>query len=835
MVNERRSKLNPFNWFRVPPKPDNLELAEDEHRDHENYLTWGKSGTEVTSGFFDEEYLQKLKGLQGIDLWDEMKRSDAQIRMLLNSTKSPILRAKWFVNAVDESDEEIHIKEFIEFILFHDIATPCGRKRKTWMQFLEEALSCIENGHVLFEIINKVVRNHKKYGDYIGLKDIAWRSPKTIEEWNLNPDGSINNVRQVAQGDLDVDVEIPGKFLMPISINKEGDNYEGISALRFIYGNFFRKSLYRELQGSGYERAVLGMPIGTIPTDKTDKTKEISKFEGMLSAFTSHEQSYMTKPQGWDIENFKLEFDGESLQAAIDSENVEMTKSFLANFMELGMGSSGGGSYSLGSDLSDIFLSAIEVYAKKITEAVDTRIIRMLVDAKFGKRDFYPTLGFSGINDKAGKEQAEILKELVAAQFIDPTENRMKAWVHNRFGLPPFIESKEDDIEEKEKDQGIDKTNLAEIFGPIFLGEEGREFISLMFDKNLFTREGARAWATNHGFKALGAIDENETSHVVSQQDHLKIYDKVEEQKLAPGVTVTVGTEPKGLFAEVQLAETPSQVVRRVTKMIRERSDDTEKVMRTGLTEVANKYIDDIEKFLNNNVNSKWSLGVLAIPVPGLTAYRKSLREVLIDVVSDATNDAKREVPNKTALLIEEKLKGVPKPTIDKLNAEIKLLVKTQEADLEKRTLFQFGTSNSKTDDVKVIIDDLRQQALVIAEGGTIGTAATNAVSGLVNVARFEVFQTPEVLEQIESLIFMNQSPVALICKNLQNRVFRKDDPSAVQYFPPHHHNCESILVPQFLGVSGNRPLSTLGLQPSETNPDGTTTSLEKILKSKVF
>lgn len=840
MVDEKFNIFNPKTWGSSKPTGGVVELDESQPSPDElNFLRWGKSGTEINSGFFDEEYLQKLQGLRGQELWDEMKRSDGQIRMLLNVVKSPILRAKWFVNAVDESDEEIFIKEFCEFVLFSDIASPCGLKRKTWMQFLEEALDSVDSGFALFEIQNKVVRNHSKYGDYIGLKDIAWRSPKTIEEWDLNYDGTINYVRQASQGDLDVDVKMPGKFLMPITINKVGDNYEGISALRFVYGNFFRKSLLRHLEGVGYERGILGVPLGTIPKDKTDKTQEITAFENMLSLFTSHEQSFLTKPEGWDIENFKIDFDGESLLKAIENENKEMSKAFLANFMELGMSSGSGGSFALGSDLSDIFLSAIEIYAKKITEAVNNRIIRQVVDAKFGKRDVYPTLDFSGINDKAGKEQSEILKNLAESGFIDPTDSRMKAWVHNRFGFIPFIESNEKEIDKKgvdnvdAEDDEVDTTNLSEIFSPIFLGEEGREFVTLKFDKNLFTREGARAWANNHGFKVNGLVDEDEMNHVISQQETLKIYDTVEVQKLANGVTVTIGITPRGIFSEVQLAETPSQVRRRVTSMIKERSVEIKKVMREGLGDVSKKYVDEVRKFLENNPKSKWSAGVLALAVPGMNAYKKSLRAVLVDVVSDATSDAKMEVPGSTASLAEESLAGVPRGTIDALNAELKLLTRTQEADLEKRVLFQFGISSSRSEDINTIVDDISQNAVVYVEGAAIGTAAANASSALVNVSRFEVFQAPEVYEQIESLIFMNQDPQAHICKNLQNRVFRKDDPAAQTFLPPLHHNCESILVPQFIGAKGNRPIDPLGLQPTETNPDGTKTDMKKIMKSK--
>jgi hypothetical protein len=57
----------------------------------------GSSGTEIYSGYFSEEYLQKLRGTPGAKIYDEMRRSEAQIAMLMSAVINPIKAATWTV------------------------------------------------------------------------------------------------------------------------------------------------------------------------------------------------------------------------------------------------------------------------------------------------------------------------------------------------------------------------------------------------------------------------------------------------------------------------------------------------------------------------------------------------------------------------------------------------------------------------------------------------------------------------------------------------------------------------------------------------------------------
>jgi len=76
----------------------------------------GTSGTEIFAGMFDEEDLQKLANDRGIETFDQMRRSDSQVAMLLAVVKNPIKSARWGIVAVDDSDQEKEKAAFVEHL-----------------------------------------------------------------------------------------------------------------------------------------------------------------------------------------------------------------------------------------------------------------------------------------------------------------------------------------------------------------------------------------------------------------------------------------------------------------------------------------------------------------------------------------------------------------------------------------------------------------------------------------------------------------------------------------------------------------------------------------------
>jgi phage gp29-like protein len=389
----------------------------------------GSSGIRSYAGYPSEEYLHQLRGTKRADVFDKMRRSDSKIRKVLKAVKDPIKAAAWEVQAQDgATPEQKGHAEFISHVLLNDLDPVSSLK-----QYITEALTALEFGFAPFEVIHKVVLNHKKFGSYIGLRKLAWRSPRTIERFNLDEDTEeLVSITQQADGDLQRNVDIPAKNLALISLEREGSNFEGISALRYCYGAWLRKQMNLKILAIGLEKYAVPTPIGEVPTMAGP---DYNAFIEALERYTSHETNYITLPKGWQITLKENNFDVEKVKSAIDLENMEIVDAFMTNFLELGM-NGGGGAYALSNDLSDFFLSGLVGLAEIVAEPLNQKVIPDLVRVNFGPQDSYPQLVATGITDKAGQELASSIKALIDGRAIKP-DDVLEASLRKRFGLPP--------------------------------------------------------------------------------------------------------------------------------------------------------------------------------------------------------------------------------------------------------------------------------------------------------------------------------------------------------------------------------------------------------------
>jgi hypothetical protein len=831
----------------------------------------GATGTANFSGYYDEEYLQKIRDLDGIDLYDEMRRSDAQVKMLLSVVKNPILSASWGVQPVDDSDEEKEIAAFAEHVLFHDIGYKDGSKEKTFRQFMREALTMIEFGHSVFEVVHKVVMNNPKFGNYIGLSDLSWRSPKTIYEWHLARNGSLDCIRQVTQGDIAVDVKIPAKNLLVLTNELEGSNYQGISALRSIYGNHFRKTLFRKFQAVGIERASSGVPMGEI--DDAIRTggnfeTQWAAFKKMLQRFAANQQNYIALEKGFKVSELKLSHDPEKVQKAIDGENIEMTKSFLANFMELGL--TGGGSYSLGSDLSDIFLSSIQTVADEVAECLDRKVMRKIIRAKYGDRDFYPKTYAAGINDKAGKELAEVVKMLVEAGAIR-TGERLERHLSKLYKFPDVEREQDEEDSPSEDDPNNPASGDSEDDPTAEDDQEDAELSALpdsvFFDEGTINLkppkqaiENAKkairwrkqypketkgagtavGWARARQIANGGQLSPKTVKRMASFNRHRKNAavdpefkntpwkDKGYLMWLAWGGTAGIDWALRKskeidskLSENLTLAEKKNK---KVGEFIGKNAKNLSKIMREGLTESASRFRVDVQDSLESGESRS---KVLKIKMPNAKDYEADLLNFLIDLSDRALKDVANEVnPSKKFADIDD----LPKKTRQRLLAQIALLASTQFEEIEKISYFflnQNFDSEASVDDTLEELSRMHEQEI---DKSKYDVAAVNAVSNAVNGVRNDFFQSPDVLDDIESFVFVNPDPKSPICQHLTGRVFSKEEYAKSPFLPPLHHNCKSTIRAQTKGDPDNLPISKEGLEVTADGEDK-----EKIMKSKQF
>jgi len=80
----------------------------------------GTSGTQIYAGYYDEEYLDDLKHSEAAHKFDEMRRKDSQVQMLVSAVKLPIMAGLFEFRPYDDSPEAEDQAKFLE-IVFRDM------------------------------------------------------------------------------------------------------------------------------------------------------------------------------------------------------------------------------------------------------------------------------------------------------------------------------------------------------------------------------------------------------------------------------------------------------------------------------------------------------------------------------------------------------------------------------------------------------------------------------------------------------------------------------------------------------------------------------------------
>lgn len=827
-----------------------------------SYRARGVTGIDNTGGYYNEEYFLTLRGPDAADVFDKMRRNDPQIRMLLSAFKNPILAAEWFVEPVDESDEEFEIANFIDYVLFRDIGY--GDNRKTWRELLSEILSYAEFGFSVFEVINKIVTQDNKWGSYVGLKDVAFRSQKTIERWNLARDGALESVYQQAYGDNAVNVNIPGKDLVIFTANKEGNNYEGISFLRPVYGNWFRIQQYQKLQGIGIERGATGVPLIELAEGVSMDSADAAALQDVLSEYRLHQKAGVIMPFNYKFNQLKIEHDARAIQDVIAQEYVQVAKSFMAPFMELGTGGQGGGSYALSNDLSDFYLTGIQYHADYIADVITQNIIRKLVDINFGKRDAYPQLRATRIIDKGGKELAEILEKLMTVGLIENTD-RLRAWVSKQFDMPELLQ--EQDNETSDVESGIVDAPSGQDDGPPddtpppggaslptepnslsepqccthHLGDNQSINTPRRMPPKKAQLNALKALELNKEWKRSVNLISEARAKEISEGNLLSDHtvrriaqfgsnngEYRPELKADDGGPTDQSIEwllyggQEGIDwarAELQeidsiaLAESPSQVI----KGIDEGAAELEIIMKGFLKESSDKLIERMKKVFETESGVNQIRGVTDLTMTGIAKYEKLLASYLPQEAQDAVDQVLAELNRKSFKFADDPYKDLPKSIKEKVRNIVKWVALDHFTRLSNQIKFSYNQNVDNTDSGNLMASYMKKAQEEFLESATLRVGAVTIESSVVNGARFSVYNDEDIFEDIESFIFTNPSPISAICKSLTGKVFTKEEYLNTPYLPPLHHNCKSIIVAQTAGEKGNKQLSPGGLRPTGT------------------
>lgn len=380
----------------------------------------GDSGTRALHGIIAEEYNVQLQGVQGIKVYDEMRKSDGTVRATVLACTLPIRRARWYVKPASNLPKDVEVAKITEHILFDWI------ENMTWDDLIRQALLMVPLGVMVFE---KVYGTKTYQGNtYVTLKKLAPRMPKSILQWEL-PDGTLG-IQQIRQDG--VMAMIPMSKLVVFVNEKEGDNWWGTSMLRAAYKHWYFKNNFYKIDAIAFERQGIGIPKIKMPRGYTESDER--KAATAMQNLRANENAYLLLPPDYEAEFMQMGATStRDPNPSITHHNREIAKSVLAQFLELGATSSG--SRSLSEDHSEIFLNSLEAIANTITSEINKCLIKEIVDLNFDDVEEYPELDYAGIDDVDIQKLTTAYTSLTTAGAITPTEND-QVYLRSILGLP---------------------------------------------------------------------------------------------------------------------------------------------------------------------------------------------------------------------------------------------------------------------------------------------------------------------------------------------------------------------------------------------------------------
>ena len=701
----------------------------------------GATGTSIFSGYYSEEYLTEWERVNDPLLtFDKMRRSDAQVRMILNAIKNPIKSSKWEIDAESGTPEEEKIAEFLDWNWFHNPFV-------NFNLWISEALTYLDFGFSIHEKRFKVFE-HPEFGLVNILGGLGFRKQETIEQWIIDNNG-LQGVRQLAYGDTvkdgnTQDVFIPADNLI-INVNeREGDNYEGISLLRNIYGAWFRKQLYLKLNAIGMEKASIGIPLGIYPKG-TESATDKAGFIEMLGNFALNETTFITAPEGYQVEIVKMDFDSDKIVQSIQYEDTQMSKSILFQFLEMGT-RGGSGSFALGADQSDIALAAIQFIADGLCNQMNA-CNRLLVKWNFGEnvKDI-PVMKCSGINAKSGKELADVIKQLTDGGVIR-RDDKLEGHVRNQYNLPQASPDEEEEV-------------LAPGVNPNPKTDDKPE------------EESAQAKPELKEPKCCG-------------------------QHFQEGDDLPTPKEKEEFSRDLTRFEKPLNL-----KKIRREFDNEEKkltrMVKSQLAVAVEKSLRAVEILLKRN---KTNRAKAARDFQPQTSFlEKHLKGQFGSIVAVGTKQAKDDLRRKggTEFSFEDDIEFLPKHVKDGLKVQAAQQAKTYKDDIEKIVVFGITSGvESKASDDK-IISNIEDSLDEYVESSKIGAGARTMVTQNINRGRDGFFFDEKNLPGIAAFQFsaVIDSVTTPICLSLDGKIVKPNDPDLQSLRPPLHHGCRSILVP---------------------------------------
>ena len=392
----------------------------------------GVSGNRGLYGDADTgEYLAKLDGYNSRSIFDKMRRNDPQIKSTLLGITLPIRQADYYIDPIIPENDEIAEKL--------DIMR--NKMSMTWDDTIRHILLEFVFG---FMVMEKVYRYDEIEGLVVPEK-LAPRMPITIDEWKYD-ESKDQLLGPVQANELGKETILPIKRILVFTTDREGDNWEGISLLRAMFGPWYIKQRLLKIDAIKHDRHGTGIPVMKVPDGIKEGSDEWDNAEETVTKIHSCEKGGLVLPFGYEFDIKTVENNGGTdVIPSLQYSDYQISRAGFQMFTNLGQEKTG--SYSLGKSFIEIFLQSTQTYADYICEVMNRFWIKEIVDYNWKVKE-YPQLKARRIKKLDGTTLSLLMKSGLISKDFD-----LENVIRREYDLP---EKDEKDIEEKPEEPKTD-------------------------------------------------------------------------------------------------------------------------------------------------------------------------------------------------------------------------------------------------------------------------------------------------------------------------------------------------------------------------------------------
>jgi hypothetical protein len=432
----------------------------------------GVTGLNRASGYVDEEFLPQLRGRKAVQVFKEMSDNDSTVGAVLFVIDRLLKNVEWRVEPAGKSKAEADMAKHLE--------TCMDDMENSWGDFISEALSMMIYGWSWHEVVykkreglwSKDPRRRSKYNDgLIGWRKMPIRAQETLFRWAFTETGDIAAMVQMAPPRYQT-VAIPYERSLLFRFKHHKGNPEGVSMLRNAYRSWYMKKRLEEFEVVGVERDLAGLPIVKVPAEYlkakpgTEQANAVLAFKKMVKSIRRNEQEGIVFPIAYDQDTKQPLYSFELLGGGgarafntgqiIDRYDLAILNTVLADFIKVGHQSTG--SYSLHTDKTGIFRTALNSVAQSIADTLNRHAIPRLFAMNGWRPEALPTIVPSDVDSPDIAQLAQFMSSLAGTGvtwFPDPT---LENFVRDAARLPKL------DEDEQEKRRQLQMTTEATAF-----------------------------------------------------------------------------------------------------------------------------------------------------------------------------------------------------------------------------------------------------------------------------------------------------------------------------------------------------------------------------------